>query len=513
MEVPDKKHWVAFNLDARAQFHDGTAITADDVVFSFNVLRKYGHPRYRITFRDVDRASATSRMRVKFWFKPGMHRDLPTRLATLPILSKAFYQKSDFNKTTFEPPLASGPYKVGRLEPGRWITYVRAENYWARDLPVARGRYNFAKITVEYYRDRDVAFQAFFSNQYDFREDFTSRQWATQYDKPPVNNGLVVREVLPDETPSGVQAFILNLRRKKFQDIRVRAAIDLAFDFEWTNKTLFYSQYARTNSMFENSTLAAHQPPTEEELALLQPFRDKVPQAVFTTPFRAPMSDGSGRLRGNLQKASRLLKRAGYNVKDGALINRIGKPLEIEFLLFEASFKRIINPYIRNLKRLGIQARIRIVDSANFKVRADNFDFDIMISRIVQRLTPGLEQRNYFGSRSANVKGSFNLGGVTNPVIDALVEKIISSRSRATLNTAVRALDRVIMWNRYVVTQWYKGTHNIAYWNKFNRPAISPKYDMGVLDTWWYSAEKAAMLEMGTAPPLPRGALPPPARK
>ena len=510
VEVRADKSWVAFNIDPRAKFHDGTQITAGDIVFTFNALKTDGHPRYRVNFRDVDRAEATSPSRVKFTFKPGTHRDLPTRLAALPVLSKAYYDKVDFKKTTFEPALASGPYKVGKFEPGRSITYQRAENYWAKDLPVNRGRFNFDRITVEYYRDREVAFQAFFSNQYDYREEFTSRQWATQYDKPPANKGLVVRETLPDETPSGVQAFILNLRREKFQDVRLRAAMDLAFDYEWTNKTLFYSLYDRTNSMFENSSLAAKQPPSKEELALLEPFRGKVPDEVFTTVFRAPETDGSGRIRGNLRKASRLLKQAGYAVRNGVLTDIAGKPLTIEFLLFESSFKRIINPYLQNLKRLGIQASIRIIDVANFKRRQDSFDFDIVIRRIAQPLTPGLEQRNYFGSEFADVPGSFNIGGVKDSAVDALIEKVVTAKSRGELTVATRALDRVLMWNRFVITQWYKGEHNVAYWNKYNRPKVSPKFSTGVLDTWWYDAEKAAMIEKGTAPPPPPGALPPP---
>ena len=513
VEQPANKSWVAFNIDPRAKFHDGTSITAGDVVFTYNALKKDGHPRYRINFHDVDRAEATSPGRVKFTFKPGTHRDLATRLAALPVLSKAYYDKVDFKKTTFVAPLASGPYRVGKYEPGRSITYSRVKNYWAKDLPVIRGRYNFDAVTVDYYRDREVMFQAFFSQQYDFREDFTSRQWATQYDKPAVNAGLVIREVLPDETPSGVQAFILNLRREKFQDVRVRTAIDMAFDFEWTNKTLFYSQYARTNSMFENSTLAAKKPPTKDELALLEPFRGELPEEVFTTPFASPQTDGSGKLRSSLRKASRLLKQAGYRIKDGVLTDAGGAPLKIEFLLFEASFKRIIGPYINNLKRLGIQAYIRIVDTANFKRRQDTFDFDIVIRRIAQPLTPGLEQRNYFGSEFAGVQGSFNVGGVKNGAVDALIEKVVTATSRPALTNAVRALDRVIMWNRYAVMQWYKGAHNIAYWNKFNRPAVSPRYAMAVIDTWWFDAAKAKMIEDGIAPPLPPGALPPPGKK
>jgi microcin C transport system substrate-binding protein len=510
VEVPADKSWAAFNLDPRARFHDGTQITAEDIVFTFNALKNDGHPRYRINYRDVAEAEATSSSRVKFTFAPGNHRDLPTRLAAMPVLSKVYYEKIDFNKTSFKPALSSGPYRVGKLEPGRSITYKRAENYWAKELAVNRGRFNFDKITVEYYRDREVAFQAFFSNQYDYREEFTSRQWATQYDKPPVNKGLIVRETLQDETPSGVQAFILNLRRPKFRDVRLRTAMDLAFDFEWTNKTLFYGLYDRTNSMFENSNLAAKQLPSKKELTLLEPLRGNVPDEVFTSVFRSPVTDSSGRIRGQLRKASRLLKEAGYRIKNGMLTDKAGNPLTVEFLLFEASFKRIINPYLQNLKRIGIKANIRIVDVANFKRRQDSFDFDVVIRRISQPLTPGLEQRNYFGSQFADVPGSFNIGGVKDPAVDTLIEKVVSAQNREDLILATRALDRVLMWNRYVITQWYKGVHNVAYWNKFNRPITQPIFDLGVIDTWWYDAEKAAMIVEGVAPAAPPGAMPPP---
>ena len=510
VEIPKDKRWIAFNINPRAKFHDGTQVTASDIVFTFKALVKDGHPRYRINFRDVAEVKATSPSRVMFIFTPGTHRDLPTRLAALPVLSKDYYEAVDFKKTTFRPALTSGPYRVSKLEAGRSITYSRVKNYWAKDLPVNRGRYNFDRIKIEYYRDREVAFQAFFSNQYDYREEFTSRQWATQYNKPPVNKGLVVRETLPDETPSGVQAFILNLRRAKFQDIRLRIAMDLAFDFEWTNKTLFYGLYERTNSMFENSNLAAKGLPSKAELAILKPLRGEIPKEVFERPFSSPVNDGSGRIRSNLRKASSLLKQAGYSVKNGVLQDRSGQPLTIEFLLFEASFKRIINPYIRNLKRLGIQAYLRIVDVANFKRRQDKFDFDVVVRRIAQPLTPGIEQRNYFGSEFVDVEGSFNVGGVKNPAVDALIEEVITARNRNKLIVATRALDRVLMWNRYVVTQWYKGVHNIAYWNKFDRPAFPPKFDTGVIDTWWYNSDKASMIKKGVAPPIPEGALPPP---
>ena len=510
VELAPDRSCVAFDIDPRARFHDGTAVTAEDIAFTFDTLRREGHPQFRILYRDVAEARVEGPLRVKFVFAPGQHRDLPTRLAALPVLSKAYFAKVKFNETSFTAPLASGPYRVETLEPGRSIVYGRVADYWAKDLPVNRGRFNFDRIAVDYYRDREIAFQAFFSRQYEFREDFTSRQWATQYGEPPVRSGLIVRETLPDATPSGVQAFILNLRRAKFQDVRVREALDLAFDFEWTNKTLFYDQYRRTNSMFENSELAAHAPPSPEELALLEPLRGKVPAQAFAEPFKAPVTDGSGRLRANLRRATGLLKAAGYTVRNEVLTGPDGKPFEIEFLLFEASFKRIVGPYIGNLKRLGIQADIRIVDTANFKRRQDKFDFDIVIRRIAQPLTPGIEQRNYFGSEFADVEGSFNIGGVKDPAVDALIERVVAAGSRAELVTAVRALDRVLMWNRYVITQWYKGAHNVAYWHKFSRPKVSPKYDLGVLDTWWYDAEKARMVDAGTAPPPPPGALPPP---
>jgi microcin C transport system substrate-binding protein len=471
------------------------------VAFTFETLIKKGHPSYRINFRDVAKAEVLGPARVRFVFKPGLHRDLPTMLAGLPVLSKAYYATVPFDKTTFTAPLSSGPYRVAKAEPGRSIVYERVADYWARDLPVNRGRFNFDRIRVDYYRDRDIAFQAFFSGQYDFREEFTSRSWATQYDKPPVEKGLIVRETLPDETPSGVQAFFFNLRRAKFQDPRVRQALDLAFDYEWTNKNLFYSQYERTNSMFENSELAAHSAPSAAELALLEPLRGQVPKEVFERPYMAPVSNGSGKIRKRLRTAARLFRKAGYRVKDGVLTAADGAPFAIEFLLFEASFNRIINPYIRNMERLGVKATIRVVDAANFKYRTDHFDFDIIVRRYVQPLTPGIEQRNYFGSANADTAGTFNVGGVKDAAVDALVEKVTSAGSRAELVTAVRALDRVLMWNRFVIPQWYKGSHNVAYWNKFDRPRVKPRYARGVIDTWWFNPDKARLLAAGTAPP------------
>ena len=503
VEQPADKSWIIFDIRAEAKFNDGSRITAGDVVFTFNTLVSKGHPQYRIIFADVKKAEVISPTRVKFTFKNAGNRDLPLQVATLPVLSRIYYATTPFDKTTVTPPSAAGPYKVGKIEPGRSITYRRIKNHWARNLPIMKGRYNFDAIKVDYYRDRDVAFEAFFADGYDFREEFTSRSWATQYNKPAVTKGFIVRKTLPDETPSGVQAFFFNMRRDKFSDARVREAIDLAFDFEWTNKTLFYGLYGRTNSMFENSELAAKSNPTSDELALLEPLRGKVPPGVFSSPYKSPRTDGSGRNRRNLRKAAKLLKAAGWKIKNNTLVNGKDKPLEIEFLLFESSFQRIINPYVRNLKRIGIDARIRIVDVANYQHRMQQYDFDVIVQRYVQLNTPGIEQTTYFGSKMADIPGSRNLAGIKDPAVDSLIDKVITAKSRKALITATRALDRVLMWNRFVVPQWYKGEHNIAYWNKFDRPRIKPRFDIGVLDTWWFNPEKAAMIAAGKAPPKP----------
>ena len=501
VEMPADKSWMIFNLNPKARFSDGSPITADDVVFTYETLIKDGHPSYRIILSGVEKAETLNPLRVRFTFKIKGSRDLPLKVAVLPVLSKAYYSKVTFKRTTTKAPVGAGPYIVGKLDTGRSITYALKKNYWAKDLPTLRGRYNFTEITFDYFRDRDIAFEAFFAGAYDFREEFTSRSWATQYDnKPPIKKGLIVRKTLADETPSGVQAFFFNTRRGKFSDRRVRKALDLAFDYEWTNKTLFYSQYKRTNSMFANSELAADNKPSPDELKLLEPLRGKVPDEVFTTPYRSPVTDGTGRNRTNLRRAMKLLTEAGYAIKNNKLVGPDGKIFTIEFLLFEASFKRIINPYVRNLLRIGIGATIRIVDVANFQNRMRSYDFDTVVSRYVQPLTPGIEQQAYFSSKFADVPGQRNLAGIKNPAVDYLINKIISASTRPALVTAVRALDRVIMWNHYVVPQWYKGAHNIAYWNKFDRPKTKPRFDLGMLDTWWFNPQKAAMIKQGKVP-------------
>ena len=494
---------VVFTIRGAARWWDDTPITAADVVFSFETLLAKGHPQYRVLYRDIAQVEALAPDKVRFRFKPGEHRDLPLIAATMPIFPEAYWAGRTFDLTTLEPPLSSGPYRIAKVDAGRSITYRRDSTYWGRALPVNRGRYNFDVIRYDYYRDRVIALEAFFAGNYDFREEFTSKSWATRYDKPAVTKGLIVREELPDNTPSGVQAFFLNTRRAALRDRRVRAALDFAFDFEWTNKYIFHGLYKRTTSMFENSELAAKGAPGEAELALLAPFRDQLPEEVFATPFAPPTTSATGGDRANLRRARALLCEAGWEVKGGKLVNPAGTQMKIEFLMFEATFQRVIGPYIKNLERLGIDARMRIVDVANFINRRRQFDYDIAIRRFVQPLTPGVEQRDYWTSAYADLVGSRNMSGIKNPVVDALVEKVIGARSHAELVSATRALDRVLMWNHYVVPHWYKGSHAIAYWNKYSRPKTKPKYARGVIDTWWYDDAKARALAAGRTQTAP----------
>jgi microcin C transport system substrate-binding protein len=508
IELDDDKKWTAFNLRKEARWHDGSSITAEDVVFTFNTLIKEGHPVYRILFAKVANVKAEGDRRVRFSFKPGAKRSLPVKLASLPVLPKAYYKDFSFNKTTMQPPLGCGPYKITEVEPGRRIVFKRDSSYWARDLPVNRGRFNFGIIQWDYFRDRGIAREAFFAGEYDFHEEFVSRSWATQFNKPPVEKGLIVRRVLPDGRPAGVQAFFINLRRKKFTDRRVRRALNLAFDFEWTNRHLFFGIYRRTNSMYQNTIYAAHLPPSEAEFELLQAFRGQIPEEVFKEPYRAP-SSAPGGIRQNLLTAAALLREAGWKIKDHTtLVDANDRPLKIEFLVSSASFTRILGPYIRNLSRLGIKATIRVADSASFKNRRDRFDFDIAVQKFRQFLIPGEEQRNYFGSSAAAMVGSKNISGLKNPAVDTLIGRLVQASSQKDLVTTARALDRVLMWSEFVIPHWFKGAHNIAFWNKYEMPAIKPSFDLGVIDTWWFNPDKARLVERGQAPPTTKGQAP-----
>ncbi len=491
---PDRRTY-KFLLREAARFHDGSPLTAHDAAFSLTTLKAKGHPIIRQFLRDFEDAQAADAATLVVRFADKRARDVPLFLATLPILSRAYYAGRTFDETSLEVPLGSGPYKVGRFEPGRFIEYERVADWWGAELPVARGHNNFDVVRFEYYRDRDVAFEGFTAKNYLFREEFTSRIWATRYDFPAIRDGRVKREVMPDDTPSGAQGWFINTRREKFKDPRLREALIDAFDFEWTNKTIMYGSYERTHSVFQNSDMMAAGKPGPEELALLEPFRGTLPEEVFGEPFVPPVSDGSGQDRSLLRKANQLLQQAGLAVKGGKRVNARGEPIAIEFLIDEPGLEPHHMPFIKNLGVLGIEATLRLVDPVQYRARVDQFDFDITVERFSFSTTPGDSLRSYLSSAAATLKGSQNLAGIADLVIDALIDKIIGADTRAAMVSACRALDRVIRCGRYWIPHWYKPTHWYAYWDVFARPAANPRYARGVPETWWYDRGKAAKLE------------------
>lgn len=478
---------VVFHLRPEAKFADGSAVTADDVAFSFDTLKEKGHPNFGLSLRDVTKAEALDAQTVRYTFKGELTRDLPLIVAELPILSKAYYTAHPFDQTSLEPPLGSGPYAIADFKAGTYVTYKRRPDYWAKDLNVNRGRFNFDELRYEYYRDRNLELEGLLSGTFDLREEFTSLDWATRYNVPAVKDGRILRQTLPDDSPSGAQGFFINTRRDKFKDPRVREALDLAFDFEWSNKNLFFGMYERTASFFENSDMKATGLPSADELKLLEPFRDRLPPQVFGMPYAPPVTDGTGRNRNNLRRAKELLTAAGYGGAQSG-----GKVLDVEILTFSPSFERIIVPYIGNLKKIGVNASLRRVDPAQYERRVKSFDFDMTTQRYTLRLTPGIELKSYWGSEAAGLDGSFNLAGIKDTVIDALIDKVLKARSRTELLTATRAIDRVLRAGHYWVPHWYKAAHHLAFWNKFSWPATKSKYDRGVIATWWYDPEKAA---------------------
>jgi microcin C transport system substrate-binding protein len=484
-----------FTMRPGARFHDGSRLTAHDVAFSLMTLKDKGHPIITQLLRDFSGAEALDDATVVLRFEPKRARDVPLFAAALPIFSRAYYGSRPFDESTLDIPLGCGPYRVGRFEPGRYIEYQRVTDWWGAKLPVARGHYNFDTVRYEYYRDRDVAFEGFTGKSYLFREEFTSRIWATRYDFPAIKDGRVKREVLPDETPSGAQGWFLNTRLPKFKDVRLREALIYAFDFEWTNKQIMYGSYERTHSVFQNSAMMATGKPTAAELALLEPFRGKVPDEVFSEPFVPPVSDGSGQDRALLRRAAQLLQQAGYIIKNGKRFSPQGERITIEFLIEEPSFQPHHMPFIKNLATLGIDATLRIVDAAQMQRRRNDFEFDVVIQRFGFSSTPGDSLRSYFSSQAAALKGSQNLAGIADPAIDAMIDRIIGAETRDALHVACRALDRLIRAGRYWIPHWYKASHWIAYWDIFGRPPIKPKYARGILETWWYDPTRASKIE------------------
>ena len=494
IELPESRTWAVFNLRPEARWHDGKPITAEDVVFSFNILREKGNNLYRTYYADVVRAEVVSERKVRFVFKNGDNPELASIISELPILPKHYWQNRDFTKPSLDIPLGSGPYKIVSFDPGRSVTVERVKDYWGQNLPVRKGTNNFDRITYRYYRDSTVLFEAFKAGEYDWRQENIARQWATGYDIAAVKDGRIVKERIPHEIPVGVQGLIYNIRRPVFQDIRVRQALTYLFDFEWMNKTLFWGQYQRARSYFNNSELASSGLPSPEELNILEPLRGQIPGSVFTKEFTLPVSDGSGNIRNQTRQAIDLLKQAGFDIQNGKMVNqKTGQQMAFEILLNDPSYERLVASFVENAKKLGIAVSTRTIDPSQYQKRVEDFDFDMVTKVFGQSASPGNEQRNFWGSASADVPGSYNLIGIKNKAIDQLIELVINAPDRQSLITRTRALDRVLLNNYFVIPQWYLSYHWIAYWNIFGHPAVAPKYGIG-FDNWWVDPKKAEAL-------------------
>lgn len=490
---PADKSWIIFHLHPAARFSDGKPVTADDVVFSFDIIRKEGDPQYRAYYADVKKVEALDGRRVKFSFADANNPELQMIVGQLQILPKHFWEKRNFNSTSLEIPVGSGAYVVDRVDNGRSISYRRNPSYWGAQLAVNRGRHNFDRLTYVYYRDKTVSLEGFKAGQFDFREENKARTWAVDYNFPAVKSGLVKKVQLANENPAGMQGFVYNLRRPLFQDVRVREALGYAYDFEWANRTLFYGAYTRTDSYFANSELAARGAPGKEELAILEPFRKQLPASVFGPAAMPPKTDGSGNIRAQLMKAQQLLAAAGWQIRNGKLTDRNGRVFTVELLNVQPEMERVIMPFRQNLARLGIDLKIRTVDVPQYIERQRNFDFDMLINRVPQSLSPGNEQRNFWGSAYADQPGSRNLMGLKHPVVDALVDQIIAAPSREQLVWRTRALDRVLRAGHYVIPQYHIGSDRLAYWDFFDRPKLKPKYSTG-FDTWWINPQRQARI-------------------
>lgn len=498
VETPADRSWVSFTLRPEARWHDGKPVTADDVLWTFEALRTKGQPFYRAYYASVERAEKIGERTVKFVFKPGSNRELPLILGQINVLPKHYWEKRAFDETTLDPPLGSGPYKLDRFEAGRFVSYKRVPDYWGAKLGVNVGRDNFDVKRYDYYRDETVELEAFKAGEFDFRMEISAKNWATQYDSlPAVQSGLIQKKKEPNDRVTGMQCFAFNTRRAQFQDARARRALAYAFDFEWSNKNLFHDQYKRTRSYFDNSELAARGLPGPEELAILTPYRGRIPEEVFTAEYNPPKTDGSGNIRENLREAVRLLTEAGWQVdaKTRKLTHTAtGKHMDFEILLYDAVFERIALPFTKNLERLGITANVRTVDPAQYRRRIDEFDFDVVVSNFPQSLSPGNEQRDFWGSASAAHPGSSNVIGIKDPAIDELIEALIAAPDRASLVQHTRALDRVLQWGHWVIPNWHIAYDRLVYWDRFGRPATNPTQGIQ-FDTWWIDPAKAAVVD------------------
>ena len=493
IEVPGDRSSVTFKINKDAKFNDGAAITADDVEFSFIALTTHdkAQPFFNAYYADVKSVNIIDKHTIQFLFSTSENKELPLILGQMPVFSKNYWTKNDFGRASLSSPLGNGPYKIKNFKPGRSITYVRDENYWAKDLPINKGRYNFDEIIFEYYKDNTIALEAFKAGEYDFRVEQTARNWANAYKGNKFDSGELIKEEVKHQMPAGMQAFIINSRREIFKDPKVREALAYAFDFEWTNKNLFNGQYARNQSYFENSELASSGLPSPEELKILEPFKSQLPTSIFEQAYSVPNTNAPNNLRKNLRTAMQILKSAGWTVKNNQLTHtETGKLFEFEFLIASKDFERIVLPFIKNLKKLGINASIRVVDTSQYINRRRAFDFDVMVSSIGQSNSPGNEQREFWHSSKANTPGSRNLSGIQNPIIDQLIDLVIAAPDRKSLINRTRVLDRVLLSGHYVIPNWFNPVQRIAYTKRLTKPSVSPKSGVSI-DTWWFKQNGA----------------------
>ncbi len=494
VEVPADRSWVAFDLRPEARFNDGTPVTAQDVAWTFNTLRDQGRPQYRQYYAGVDHVEVDGARRAVFRFKPGDNRELPSILGELQVLPEHWWKGRDFTAPLTEPPLGSGPYRVGGFTFGRTLTLERVPDYWGRDTPTRKGMFNFDRLRTEYFRDPTVAFEAFKAGQADLRRENASKVWSTGYEFPAVKQGQVIRATLPQHLPTGMQGFAMNTRRPMFANRLTREGLAQAFDFEWTNKNLFFGLYARTSSYFSGSDFAASGLPGPDELALLQPFRDKLPPELFTKPFTLPVTDASGNNRDGLRRALALLKEGGWTIQGRRMVNAQGQQMRFEILLSDPAFERVTLPYADQLRRLGIDVSVRTVDPSQYQHRLDNFDFDMTVDVFGESDSPGNEQFDFWSCAARDAIGSSNAMGICDPAVDALIRKIVSARDKPQLVAATRALDRVLLWSWYMVPNWHLDAVWVAYWDRFGQPG-KPVRTGFEFNSWWIDPARAAKID------------------
>ena len=496
VELADDYSWVAFDIRPEARWHDGEPVTAADVVFTFNRMKEFGDPARKVSYRDVVRAEQTGPLQATFYFKNATSPKQAQIIARMHVIPEHYWRDRNFNETTLEPPLGSGPYRVVDVDPGHSITLELVEDYWGRDIPVNKGRYNIKTVVYDYFKDEHVIHEAHKAGALDARLEGVAKRWATEYDFPAYRQGLFIKDLIRTERPVGmIFGTAFNLRKPKYQDVRVREALALAYDFEWLNRVLHHGFYTRSDSFFENSDLAQRGLPSQAEIEMLEPFRDQIPPRVFTEEYRPSLTAGYGNERGNLLKAAKLLREAGWVVKDNVLVNeQTGEPFTIDFITVSVYLERTMMPFVNAIKRLGIETRIRTIEVSQYINRLGTYDFGMAIMTYPQTLMPGLELRTFWGSRSAAQRYSRNVAGIADPAVDYLIGRVLGARTRAELIAAARALDRVMSWNFYLIPGFWPPGYRYGYWDKFVKPKVQSRYRSGYFDTWWIDPVKEAQL-------------------